>query len=202
MRKSWSPPRVTGPAGKVCLDIIRRYYLEECLWNLCDSVSRVIVLHPHDVFFVRKVLEVGVDPKFGHDAHAVFADEAVALPALKGNEVALDVVFGGEFLVGGARSDGDRAFDDGPNLAATVMVLPAEALAGVHHEDFGAQTHALADGDAFNAGEEVVGKGLRVFFSNDEEATPGTAEVLVDDGEAEGLNPGGGVGHGLHGGRV
>ena len=125
----------------------------------------------------------------------VFADEAMALATLKGNEVALDVVFGGEFLVGGARSDGDRAFDDGPHLAAAVVVLPAEALAGVHHEDFGAQTHALADGDAFNAWEEVVRKGLRVFFGNDQEAAPGTGEVLVDDGEAEGLNPGGGLLH-------
>ena len=66
----------------------------------------------------------------------------------------------------------------------------------------GTQTHALADGDAFDAREEVVCKGLRVFFRDDQEATPGTGEVLVDDGESEGLNPGGGVGHGLHGGRV
>ena len=159
-------------------------------------------MHSHDVLFVRKMVEVGVDPEFGHDAHAVFADEAVALPALEGDEVAFDVFFSGEFLVGGAGGDGNGAFDDGPHLAATVMVLPAEALAGVDHEDFGAQTHALADGDAFDTGEEVVGKGLRIFFRDDQEAAPGAGEVLVDDGEAEGLNPGGGVGHGLHGGRV
>ena len=107
----------------------------------------------------------------------------------------MDVVFGGEFLVRGACGDGDGAFDDGPHLATTVMVLPAEALAGVHHEDFGAQTHALADGDAFDAKEEVVRKGLRVFFRDDQEAAPGTGKVLVDDGEAEGLNPGGGLLH-------
>ena len=152
-------------------------------------------MHSHDVLFVRKMVEVGVDPEFGHDAHAVFADEAVALPALEGNEVAFDVVFGGEFFVRGAGGDGDRAFDDGPNLAATVMVLPAEALAGVDHEDFGTQSHALADRNPFDAGEEVVGKGLRVFFGNDQEAAPGTGEVLVDDREAERLDPGGGFFH-------
>ena len=165
-------------------------------------VPRVVVLHPHNILFVRKVVEVGVDPEFGHDTHAVFADEAVALPALEGDEVAFDVVFGGEFLVGGAGGDGDGAFDDGPHLPAAVVVLPTKALTGVHHEDFGTQTHALADGDAFDARKEVVRKGLRVFFLDDQEATPGTGEVLVDDGKAEGLNPGGGVGHGLHGGRV
>jgi len=148
------------------------------------------------------VVEVGVDPEFGHDAHAVFADEAVAFPALEGDKVAFDVVFGGEFFVRWAGGDCDGTFDHGPHFAAAVVVLPAEALTGVDHEDFGAQTHALADGDAFNAGEEVVGKGLRVFFRDDQEAAPGTGEVLVDDGEAEGLNPGCGVGHGLHGGRV
>ena len=169
--------------------------------RVASSVSRVIVLHPDDVLFVRKMVKVSVDPEFGHNAHAVFADEAVALPALKGDEVSLEVVFGGEFFVRGAGGDGDGAFNDGPHLAASVMVLPAEALAGADHEDFGTQTHALADGDAFDAGEEMVGKGLRVFFRDNQEAAPGTAEVLVDDGEAEGLDPGGGVGHGLHGGR-
>jgi len=167
MRKSWSPPRVTGPVENWCLDMLRRYYLEECLGSLCDLVSCVVVLHPNDVRFVRKVVEVGVDPEFGHDTHAVFANEAMALSALEGDEVAFDVVFGGEFFVRGAGGDGDGAFDDGPHLAAAVVVLPTKALAGVDHEDFGAQTHALADGDAFDAGEEVIGKGLRVFFGND-----------------------------------
>jgi len=165
-------------------------------------IPRVVVLHPNDVLFVRKVVEVGVDPEFGHDAHAVFADEAVALPALESDKVAFSVVFGGEFLVRGAGGNGYRAFDNGPHFAAAVVVLPAEALTGVHHEDFGAQMHALADGDAFDAGEKVVGKGLRAFFRDNEEAAPGAGEVLVDDGESEGLNPGGGVGHGLHGRRV
>jgi len=165
-------------------------------------VPRIVVLHPYNVLFIRKVVEVGVDPEFGHDAHAVFADEAVALTALEGNEVAFNVVLSGEFFVRGAGGDGDGAFDDGPHLAAAVVVLPTKALAGVDHEDFGAQTNALADGYTFDAGEEVVGKGLRVFFGNDQEAAPGTGEVLVDDGEAEGLNPGCGVGHGLHGRRV
>ena len=141
------------------------------------------------------MVEVGVDPEFGHNSHAVFADEAVALSALEGNEVAFDVVFGGEFFVRGAGGDGDGAFDHGPNFAAAVVVLPAEALAGVDHEDFGTQTHALADGDAFDAREEVVRKGLRVFFGNDQEATPGTGKVVVDDCETEGLNPGGGFFH-------
>ena len=108
-----------------------------------------------------------MDPEFGHDAHAVFTDEAVALAALEGDEVAFDVVFCGEFFVGGAGGNGDGAFDHGPHLAAAVVVLPAEALTGVDHEDFGAQTHALADGDAFDAGEKVIGKGLRVFFRDD-----------------------------------
>ena len=129
-------------------------------------VSRVVVLHPNNVLFVRKMVEVGVDPEFGHYAHAVFADEAVTLPALEGDKVAFDVVFDGEFLVGGAGGDGHGAFNDGPHLAAAVVVLPTKALTGVDHEDFGAQTHALADGDAFDAREEVVCKGLRVFFGN------------------------------------
>ena len=186
MRKSWSPPRVTGPAENWCLDILRRYkglrvkefkstrvslpfYLFTLVrFNPSTSlVPRVVVLHPHDVLFVRKVVEVGVDPEFGHDTHAVFADEAVALSALEGDEVAFDVIFGGEFFVGGAGGDGDGAFDHGPHFAAAVVVLPAEALTGVDHEYFGAQTHALADGYAFDAGEEVVGKGLRVFFGYD-----------------------------------
>ena len=169
---------------------------------LAGLIPRVIVLHSNDILFVRKVIEVGMDPEFGHDAHGFFADEAVALAALEGDEVSLEVVLGGEFLVCGAGGDGDGAFDDGPHLAAAVMVLPAEALAGVYHEDFGAQSQALANGDAFDAREEVVGKGLRVFFRDDQEAAPGTGEVLVDDGEAEGLNPGCGVGHGSHGRRV
>ena len=143
-----------------------------------------------------------MDPEFGHNAHGFFANEAVALPALEGNEVALEVVLGGEFFVGGAGGDGDRTFYYGPHLAATVVVLPTEALAGVDHEDFGAQTNALADGDSFDAGEEVVGKGLRVLLRNDQEATPGAGKVLVDDGEPQGLNPRGGLGHGLHGVQV
>ena len=122
-----------------------------------------------------------MDPEFGHDTHAVFADEAVALPALEGDEVAFDVVFGGEFFVRGAGGDGDGAFNDDPHFATAVVVLPTKALTGVHHEDFGTQTHALADGDAFDAGEEVVGKGLRVFFRDDQEAAPGTAEFVVNN---------------------
>lgn len=144
------------------------------------------------------MVEVSVDPEFGHDAHTVFADEAVALPALEGDEVAFDVVFGGEFFVGGAGGDGDGTFKNGPHLAATVMVLPAEALTRIDHEDFGAQTYTLPNGDALDAGKELIRKRLGVLFRDDEEATPGALEVLIHDGKAEGLNPGGGLSHCVH----
>jgi hypothetical protein len=175
--------------------VCRGYGNPSWMVALAGLVPRVIVLHPHNVFFVRKVVEVGVDPEFGHDAHGFFADETVALPTLEGNEVAFDVVFGGEFFVRGAGGDGDGAFYHGPHLAAAIVVLPAETLAGVDHEDFGAQTHALSNGDAIDAGKELICKRLGVLFRDNEESTPGTGEVLVDDGEAEGLNPGGGFFH-------
>ena len=99
------------------------------------------------------------------------------------------VVLGGGFFIGWACGDGNGAFDDGPHFAAAVVVLPGEALAGVDHEDFWAETYPLVDGDALHAWEEVVSESLGVFFINDQEAAPRTSKVLVYNMQAKGLNP-------------
>ena len=128
---------------------------------------RVIVLHPHDVVFVGEMVEISVDPEFRYNTHRVFADETMAFATLEGNEVPGMIVFGGQFLVRGACSHGYRALEDSPHLTATVVVLPAEALPRINHEDFGTESNPLVDGDAFNAREEMVRKGLGILFGDD-----------------------------------
>ena len=142
---------------------------------------RVIVLHPHDVVLVREVVEIGVDPEFRYDTHRVFADEAMAFATLKGDEVALVVLFGRKFFVRGTCSDCHGSFEDGPHFTAAVVVLPTKALPWIDHEDFGTESNPLVDGDAFNAGEEMVGKGLRILFGDDQEASPWAAKILIDN---------------------
>ena len=143
--------------------------------------TRVIVLHPHDVVLVRQMVEIGVDPEFRYDAHRVFADEAMALTTLKGDEVPGMIVFGRQFFVRGACSHGYGSFEDGPHLTAAVVVLPTEALSRVNHEDFGTESKPLVDGDAFNARKELVGKGLRILFGDDQEASPWATKILIDN---------------------
>ena len=143
--------------------------------------TRVIVLHPHDVVLVRQMVEIGVDPEFRYDAHRVFTDEAMAFATLKGDEVPGMIVFGGQFLVRGACGHGYRSFEDGPHLTAAVVVLPTEALPWIDHEDFGTESKPLVDGDAFNAGKELVGKGLRILFGDDQEASPWATKILIDN---------------------
>ena len=125
--------------------------------------------------------EIGVDPEFRYDAHRVFADEAMAFAALQGNEVALVVLFGRKFFVCGACSHGNGALEYGPHLTATVVVLPTKALPWIDHEDFGTESNPLVDGDAFNARKELVGKGLRILFGDDQEASPWAAKILIDN---------------------
>jgi len=151
---------------------------------------RVIVLHPYDVVLVRKVVEISVDPEFRYDAHGIFADEAMAFATFEGNEIALVVLFGGKFFVRGTCSDGNGSFEDGPHLTAAIVVLPTKALARINHEDFGTEPNPLVDGDAFNARKEMVGKGLRILFGDDQKASPGAAKILIDYSQAFGLNPG------------
>ena len=122
--------------------------------------TRVIVLHPHDVVLVGEMVEISVDPEFRYNTHRVFADEAMALTTLKGDEVPGMIVFGGQFLVRGACSHGYGTFEYGPHLTTAVVVLPAQALPRINHEDFGTESNPLVDGDAFNARKELVGKGL------------------------------------------
>ena len=142
---------------------------------------RVIVLHPHDVVLVREVVEIGVDPEFRYDTHRVFADEAMAFATLQGNEVALVVLFGRQFFVRGACSHGYGTFEDGPHFTAAVVILPTKALPWIDHEDFGTESNPLVDGDAFNARKELVGKGLRILFGDDQEASPWAAKILIDN---------------------
>jgi len=144
-------------------------------------LTRVSVLHPHDIVLVREMVEIGVDPEFRYNTHRVFADETMAFAALEGNEVPWMIVFGGQFLVRGAGGHGYRALEDSPHLTATVVVLPAEALPRINHEDFGAESNPLVDGDAFNAREEMVCKGLGILFRDDQEASPRAAKVLIDN---------------------
>ena len=141
----------------------------------------VIVLHPHDIVLVRQMVEIGVDPEFRYDAHRVFADEAMALATLKGYEVPGMIVFGGQFLVCGAGGHGYRSFEDGPHFTTAVVILPTQALPWIDHEDFGTESNPLVDGDAFNARKELVGKGLRILFGDDQEASPWAAKILIDN---------------------
>ena len=141
----------------------------------------VVVLHPHNIVLVREVVEISVDPEFRYDAHRVFADEAMAFATLKGDEVPGMIVFGGQFLVRGAGGHGYRSFEYGPHLTATVVVLPAEALPRINHEDFGTESNPLVDGDAFNARKEMVRKGLGILFGDDQEASPWAAKILIDN---------------------
>ena len=142
---------------------------------------RVIVLHPHDVVLVGEMVEISVDPEFRYDTHRVFADEAMAFATLKGDEVPGMIVFGGQFFVRGTCSDCHGSFEDGPHLTAAVVVLPTEALPWIDHEDFGTESKPLVDGDAFNARKELVGKGLRILFGDDQEASPRAAKILFDN---------------------
>ena len=145
------------------------------------SFTRVVVLHPHNIVLVREVVEISVDPEFRYDAHGIFADEAMAFATLKGDEVPGMIVFGGQFLVRGAGGHGYRSFEDGPHLTAAVVVLPTEALPWIDHEDFGTESKPLVDGDAFNARKELVGKGLRILFGDDQEASPWATKILIDN---------------------
>ena len=122
--------------------------------------TRVIVLHPHDVVLVRQMVEIGVDPEFRYNTHRVFADEAMAFATLKGDEVALVVLFSRKLFVRRAGGHGYGAFKDGPHFTTAVVVLPTKALPWIDHEDFGTESNSLVDGDAFNAREEMVRKGL------------------------------------------
>ena len=142
---------------------------------------RVIVLHPHNIVLVRQMVEIGVDPEFRYDAHRVLADEAMALTTLQGNEVASVVLFGGQFLVRGARGHGYRAFEDGPHFTAAVVILPTKALPWIDHEDFWTESNSLVYGDAFNARKEMVRKGLGILFGDDQEASPWAAKILIDN---------------------
>jgi len=142
---------------------------------------RVIVLHPHDVVLVREVVEIGVDPEFRYDTHRVFADEAMAFATLKGDEVALVVLFNRKLFVRRAGGHGYGAFKDGPHFTTAVVVLPTKALPWIDHEDFGTESNPLVDGDAFNARKELVGKGLRILFGDDQEASPWAAKILIDN---------------------
>ena len=142
---------------------------------------RVIVLDPYDVVLVGEVVEISVDPEFRYNTHRVFADEAMTFATLKGDEVALVVLFGRQFFVRGARGHGYRAFEDGPHFTAAVVVLPTEALPWIDHEDFGTESNPLVDGDAFNARKELVGKGLRILFGDDQEASPRATKILIDN---------------------
>ena len=158
---------------------------------------RVIVLDPYDVVLVGEVVEISVDPEFRYNTHRVFADETMAFATLEGNEVPGMIVFGGQFLVRRAGGHGNGALEYGPHLTATVVVLPAEALPWIDHEDFGTESNPLVDGDAFNAREEMVGKGLGILFRDDQKASPWAAKILIDNSQAFGLNPGGRFFHGF-----
>ena len=127
------------------------------------------------------MVEIGVDPEFRYDAHRVFADEAMALTTLKGDEVPGMIVFGGQFLVSRTCSHGYGPLEDGPHFTAAVVVLPTESLARINHKDFGTESNPLVDGDAFNAREEMVRKGLGILFGDDQEASPWAAKILVDN---------------------
>jgi len=142
---------------------------------------RVIVLDPNDVVLVGEVVEISVDPEFRYNTHRVFADEAMAFATLKGDEVPGMIVFGGQFLVRGACSHGYGTFEDGPHFTAAVVILPTKALPWIDHEDFGTESNPLVDGDAFNAREEMVRKGLRILFGDDQEASPWAAKILIDN---------------------
>ena len=142
---------------------------------------RVIVLDPNDVVLVGEVVEISVDPEFRYNTHRVFADEAMAFATLKGDEVPGMIVFGGQFLVRGAGGHGYRSFEYGPHLTAAVVILPTKALPWIDHEDFGTESNPLVDGDAFNARKELVGKGLRILFGDDQEASPWAAKILIDN---------------------
>ena len=143
--------------------------------------TRVIVLHPHDVVLVRQMVEIGVDPEFRYNTHRVFADEAMAFATLKGDEVALVVLFGRQFFVCGACSHGYGPLEDGPHFTTAVVILPTKALPWIDHEDFWTESNSLVDGDAFNAWEEMVGKGLGILFRDDQEASPWAAKILIDN---------------------
>ena len=127
------------------------------------------------------MVEISVDPEFRYDTHRVFADEAMAFATLQGNELALVVLFGRKFFVRGARGHGYGALKYGPHLTAAIVVLPTEALPWIDHEDFGTESNPLVDGDAFNAWEEMVGKGLGILFRDDQEASPWAAKILIDN---------------------
>ena len=163
----------------------------------------VVVLHPHNIVLVREVVEISVDPEFRYDTHRVFADEAMALATLKGNEVALVVLYGWQFFVCGACSHGYGTHEHGPHFTTAVVILPTKALPWIDHEDFWTESNSLVDGDAFNARKEMVRKGLGILFGDDQEASPWAAKILIDNSQAFGLNPGGRFFHGfgVHGGK-
>ena len=162
-----------------------------------ELFPRVIVLHPHNILLVGEVVEISVDPEFRYDAHGIFADEAMTFATLKGNEVASVVLFGRQFFVCWACSHGYGPLEDGPHFTTAVVVLPTESLARINHKDFGTKSNSLVDGDAFNAGEEMVGKGLGILFLDDQKASPWAAKILIDNSQAFGLNPGGRFFHGF-----
>jgi hypothetical protein len=141
----------------------------------------VVVLHPHNIVLVREVVEISVDPEFRYDAHRVFADEAMALATLQGNEVALVVLYGWQFFVCGACSHGYGTHEHGPHFTTAAVVLPTKALPRINHEDFGTESNPLVDGDAFNARKEMVRKGLGILFGDDQEASPWAAKILIDN---------------------
>lgn len=84
-------------------------------------------------------------PDLGDDSPTLKADEAMTLAEFEAGDLAGVVVARRRRLIANGSADGDRTLEDSPDLAASAVILPGQALPWGDQEQLGAERQLLAE---------------------------------------------------------
>ena len=137
-----------------------------------------IVLQAIDVFFVRGIVRVDVNPNFSDRAPFFEPDETVTRPLreldgfarMQGNELV-------RLRVRRTDGDADGSAHRAPILGAAVVILPREAAVGRDEQKFRTAFTAPRVGRDFHAGKKSVYKFVGLGIRHAQKRAPWTRRI-------------------------